>query len=99
MTPPGPWRPETPADPWTLTGEPLGEARVWPDPGYPEDPWGDDVASMVFFVEGRGYSWWAWGPFWAASTDKAVGLEPTAEAARAAADAWLADYCATSAAP
>lgn len=91
MTPPGPWRPETPADPWTIPGEPLGEARVWPRPPGAE---ADDGAATVYLVEGRGYAWFAWGPVWAPSADADVGLEPTAEAARAAADAWLADYCA-----
>lgn len=54
----------------------------------------DDGAATVYLVEGRGYAWFAWGPVWAPSADADVGLEPTAEAARAAADAWLADYCA-----
>ena len=88
LEPPGPWRPETPGDPWTLTGEPLGEARVWS-----EDPEGsnDDVAAMLYFVEGRGYAWWTWGPY-PAPDDGGGGTEPTREAARDAADKWLADY-------
>lgn len=96
MTPPGPWRPETPADPWTIPGEPLGEVRMWPDPESEADPtlWSSDLAAMLFLVEGRGYAWWAWGPFWGPPDATAEGLEPTLEAARAAADAWLADYCA-----
>lgn len=58
LDPPGPWRPETPGDPWTPTGEPLGEARVWPSPE------GGGVAAMLYLVEGCGYTWWTWGPFW-----------------------------------
>ena len=90
MTPPGPWRPETPADPWTNPnlGGPLGEVRMWSGGPF-------NTAAVVFpphELEGA-YLWGAWSPI---DLDDATaeGIEPTPEAARAAADAWLANYCA-----
>lgn len=79
-----PWRE---ADPPTRVWEPLGWCRMWVDNEYP-----DDLAASVYCDEGE-WHWYTSSP-WILPAETASGIEPTPEAARAAADKWLADYVA-----